>query len=247
MAAVASMRKGPPLDLALAGAIAVAPGVSLCEDGDRASVFVWGMVVSCWDAADVVGRRVAAVQLVETRSAGHAEVADGFGVGIVTLWRWRRAWQAEGVAGLAPQAKGTRRASKLTEAKVAEIRSARAEGRSMRTIAIRVGVSPDSVCGRWGPDRLSASPLARALSPPSAGSPGSARTSHRRARSGPARRAGRSGTGDLRGWFASLGRGVGDPACPGRHWPARGGHPDSSLAGSWHRSWLNRPGIRGGS
>ncbi|HXH56839.1 putative transposase [Iamia sp.] len=146
-----TLRKGPPLDMTPAEAVAVAPGVSLCEESDRCVVFVWGMVVSCWDTADVVGRRLAAVQLVETRSAGHAEVAAGFGVGSVTLWRWRQAWQAEGVAGLVPRAKGPKRASKLTDAKVTEIRSARAEGLSMRGIAARVGVSPDSVLRALGP------------------------------------------------------------------------------------------------
>lgn len=151
MSGVATLRKGPPLGMVPAGSVGVAPGVSLLEDADRASVFVWGMAVSCWDAGDVVGRRLAAVQLVETRSAGHAEVAAGFGVGLVTLWRWRRAWQADGVAALAPQVKGPKRASKLSEAKVAEICSARAEGLSMRAIAARVGVSPDSVLRALGP------------------------------------------------------------------------------------------------
>ncbi len=151
MAAVGTLRKGPPLDMAPAESVTVASGVSLCEAADRGAVFVWGMVVSCWDTADVVGRRLAAVQLVETRSAGHGEVAGGFGVGSVTLWRWRRAWQAGGVAGLVPRAKGPKRPSKLTDAKVAEIRSARAEGLSLRAVATRVGVSADSVLRALGP------------------------------------------------------------------------------------------------
>ncbi|MGK2933609.1 MAG: hypothetical protein ACSLFD_12730, partial [Solirubrobacterales bacterium] len=79
MAAVATLRNGPPLDLAPAGSVLVAPGVWLCEEDGHGSVFVWGMAVSVWDATDIVGRRLAAVQLVETRSAGHAEVAAGFG------------------------------------------------------------------------------------------------------------------------------------------------------------------------
>jgi len=125
--------------------------VWLFEDADGGSVFVWGMAVSVWDGADVVGRRLAAVQLVKTRAAGQGEVAAGFGVGGVTLWRWLRAWQADGVAGLAPQAKGPRGPSKLTEAKVAEIRAARAEGLSIRAIAAQVGVAPDSVLRALGP------------------------------------------------------------------------------------------------
>ena len=165
MAAVATLRKGPPLDIAPAESVGVAPGVSLCEAADRGAVFVWGMVVSCWDATDVVGRRLAAVQLVETRSAGHAEVAAGFGVGSVTLWRWRQAWQAGGVAGLVPRAKGPKRPSKLTEAKVAEIRSARAEGLSMRAVATRVGVSADSVLRALGPRPVTDTVAGRSAEP----------------------------------------------------------------------------------
>ena len=151
MAAVATLRKGSPLPMAPGGAEEVAPGVWLCEGGEGGSVFVWGMAVSVWDTTDVVGRRLAAVQLVETRSAGHAEVAAGFGVSGVTLWRWRQRWEAAGVAGLAPQAKGPKRASKLTVAKVAEIRARRAEGLSLRAIATAVGVSHDTVRRAVGP------------------------------------------------------------------------------------------------
>ena len=134
-----------------AGSVLVAPGVSLAEDADGGSVFVWGMAVSVWDGSDAVGRRLAAVQLVATRTAGHGEVAAGFGVTGVTLWRWVRAWQADGVGGLAPQAKGPKGPSKLTEAKVAEIKAARAEGLSMRDVGARVGVSHDSVRRALGP------------------------------------------------------------------------------------------------
>jgi len=151
MGSVATLREGPPLPLVPAGSVMVAPGVWLSEDADGGSVFVWGMAVSVWDGSDVVGRRLAAVQLVRTRAAGQGEVAAGFGVGGVTLWRWLRAWQADGVGGLAPQAKGPRGPSKLTEAKVAEIRAARAEGLSIRAIAAQVGVAPDSVLRALGP------------------------------------------------------------------------------------------------
>jgi prepilin-type processing-associated H-X9-DG protein len=137
--------------MAPAGSVEVGQGVGLWETDEGGSVFVWGMAVSVWDGGDVVGRRLAAVQLVETRAAGHGEVAIAFGVGQVTLWRWRQAWRADGVSGLAPGVKGPKRASKLTEAKVAEIAAARAEGLSMRAIAARVGVSPDSVLRALGP------------------------------------------------------------------------------------------------
>ena len=43
----------------------------------------------CFDAGDEVGRRLAAVQLVETEIARPSQVASGFAVTRDTLWRWR--------------------------------------------------------------------------------------------------------------------------------------------------------------
>jgi len=125
--------------------VPIAPGVDLLEGEDGGVVFLWAMATSCWSTGDVASRRLAAVQLVETASASHRAVAAGFGAGEVTLWRWRRAFAAGGVAALEPGVKGPKRASKLTEAKVAEIVAARASGASMASIATTVGVSLNSV------------------------------------------------------------------------------------------------------
>jgi len=125
--------------------VPIATGVDLLEGKDGGVVFLWAMATSCWSPGDVASRRLAAVQLVETASASHRAVAAGFGVGEVTLWRWRRAFAAGGVAALEPETKGPKGPSKLTEAKVAEIVAARATGASMASIATKVGVSLNSV------------------------------------------------------------------------------------------------------
>lgn len=139
------MHRGQPLPLVPAGAVAVAPGVEVLEVEQGGAVFVWGRAAWCWDAGDVVARRLAAVQLVETRSARHGEVAAALGTDPDTLRRWRRAYGVGGVEALRPAKPGPKRPSKLTEGTVEEIRRRRAEGASMDEVAAAVGVSRNSV------------------------------------------------------------------------------------------------------
>jgi prepilin-type processing-associated H-X9-DG protein len=106
---------------------------------------IWGMATSCWSTGDVVGRRLAAVNLVETGAARHIEVARAFGINDDTLREWRRAWRAGGVEGLALGPKGPKGPSKLTAEMAERVRVARGEGKSLRAIAALVGVSTDTV------------------------------------------------------------------------------------------------------
>lgn len=128
-----------------AGSVRVGDGVDLVENDRGGVVALWGMATWCWEPGDVVGRRLAVVQLVATGAASRVEVAAGFGVSAEAARRWSRAYEAGGVEALALAAKGPRRASKLTELKRAEIRSVRAEGCSMAEVAARTGVSLNSV------------------------------------------------------------------------------------------------------
>jgi len=115
------------------------------ENEEGGAVFVWGMAVSCWDTGDIVGRRLAAVQLVTTGAATQIEVGAGFGAGEATVQRWMAAWRRDGMDGLVPAQKGPRRPSKLTAAVVAGIKALRAAGASMDAIAAATGVSRNSV------------------------------------------------------------------------------------------------------
>jgi len=141
------VRKGCPMPLAVApkGSSPVSTGVDLREDDEGGVVFLWGMASWCWQPGDVVGRRLAAVQLVGTSASKPGEVAAAFGVDQATLWRWRRDYATGGVEALATERRGPRGPSKLTEEKVAEIRRLRAEGRSRDAIAAEAGVSAGSV------------------------------------------------------------------------------------------------------
>jgi transposase len=134
------------LPLPVADAVVVAVGVELVYDDDGAgAVFVWGNAAWCWRAGDAAGRRLAAVQMVSTGAASQRQVAAALGVDETTVWRWRSAYDAGGVAALAERSKGPRRPSKLTAGKVAEIVAARGEGLSLQAVADRVGVSTNSV------------------------------------------------------------------------------------------------------
>ncbi|MHB8289595.1 MAG: hypothetical protein ACYDEY_10235 [Acidimicrobiales bacterium] len=65
------VQSGQPLPLRPAGSVAIGPAVSMIEDGQGGMTFGWGMASSCWNAGDVVGRRLAAVTLVATKAAHH--------------------------------------------------------------------------------------------------------------------------------------------------------------------------------
>lgn len=135
-----------PLPLAPAGSLRVADGVAFLEDvAGNGSVFLWGMAGWSWGGGDRAARRLAAVQLVNTKAARQRRVAAAFGVNEDSLVRWRSSYAAGGVEALVVRRPGPRGPSKLTEAKRAEIASLRSTGRSMEEIASAVEVSLNSV------------------------------------------------------------------------------------------------------
>jgi len=79
------VRREQPPPLRPAGSVPIGPAVSLLENEHGGAVSVWGMVSACWEDANVVGRRLAAVTLVTTRAATQLEVAPAFAVDDATL------------------------------------------------------------------------------------------------------------------------------------------------------------------
>jgi len=135
-----------PLPLAPSGSLRVADGVSFLEDSDgNGSVFLWGMAAWSWRAGDRAARRLAAVQLVNSKVARQREVAEAFGAHENSLVRWRSAYGVGGVEALVTERPGPKGPSKLTEAKGTEIRSLRASGLSLAAVAERAGVSTATV------------------------------------------------------------------------------------------------------
>lgn len=135
-----------PLPLAPGGSVRVAAGVAFLEDGDGfGSVFLWGMAAWSWGGNDQVARRLAAVQLVESKAATQRQVAGVFGVNEDTLLIWRGEYRTHGTSGLVGKRPGPKGPSKLSDAVRAEICMLRAEGLSLRDVAARVGVSTFTV------------------------------------------------------------------------------------------------------
>jgi hypothetical protein len=133
----------PPL--APAGAVLIGDAATLVADGDGGRVFIRGELCFVWDAGDDLGRRLAAVQLVRIKAATAMAVATAFEVTTVTLWRWRKERDTSGAQGLAQDKRGPKGPSRLTPEVVADIRSRRRGGASLRAIAAAVGVSTFSV------------------------------------------------------------------------------------------------------
>jgi len=136
----------PVLPLIPAGATPIGPIAALVADPDGGSVvYVNGLATFCFDADDEVGRRLAAVQLVETEIARPSQVASGFAVTCNTLWRWRCEFAADGVAGLAPGKRGPTGPFKLTDEVVARIRELQQQGWTLAAIGAETGVSTATV------------------------------------------------------------------------------------------------------
>ena len=143
---MARMLTQVPLPLLPGDAAEIAPGVGMVTGPDGSGVmWVHGLATFAWDAGDEAGRRLAAVQLQKLKAATQAQVAEAFGVIPVSVWRWEKALAAGGVAGLVPDRKGPRRASKLTPAVVARIRELDGQGLGKAGIAAAAGVSESSV------------------------------------------------------------------------------------------------------
>ena len=139
------MADGRPLPLRPAGSVEIGPAVHFLETDEAGAVFLDGMASWCWERADVVGRRLAAVQLSETNAARPGAIAAVFGVEYETLRCWRLAWRERGVEGLIPQKTGAKGPYKLTAKKREEIAALHAQGLGLRAIARAVGLDPSTV------------------------------------------------------------------------------------------------------
>ncbi|MGK2852486.1 MAG: putative transposase [Microbacteriaceae bacterium] len=140
------MTAQPPLPMVpVAGAIPVGSSAALIEDGDGGRVFVLGQLFYAWAVEDVALRRLAAVKLVEHEVAAVSQVCAAFGVGTVTLWRWRAVLAEQGVAGLVPGKRGPKGPSRLTPEVVADITARRGDGGTLAQIGDALSMAPNTV------------------------------------------------------------------------------------------------------
>jgi transposase-like protein len=133
------------LPLLPAEAVPIGPVAGLVEGPEGGVVFVCGMATFAFDAGDEVGRRLAAVQLVTTDIASAVTVAEGFGVSVETLWRWRRRFDADGVGGLMTAKTGPKGPRKLTGRIIKRARELDEQGRSLAAIGEALGISVSTV------------------------------------------------------------------------------------------------------
>jgi len=136
------------LPLVPAGSFPVADGLAFLEDVEgNGSVFLWGMAAWCWRAGDAGARRLAAVQLVNSKAARQRQVAAAlaFSVHENSLVRWRSIYEAGGVSSLVDDRPGPKGPSKVDEAKRQEITDLRALGLSLVEVARRTKVSTATV------------------------------------------------------------------------------------------------------
>src|SRR5665811_2604578 len=125
----------PVLPMLPAQARSIGASAGLLEGPDGGVVFVFGLVTFSYAADDEAGRRLAAVQLVQSKIALSVDVASAFGVTGVTLWKWGRDYTAGGVAGLLRIRSGPKGPIKLTEALRARILELDASGLTLLKIA----------------------------------------------------------------------------------------------------------------
>jgi hypothetical protein len=135
-----------PLPWLPEGAVEVARGVGVVA-GDDGSGAVWvhGMVTFCWEPGDEAGRRLAALQLIQTKAARVKEVAAVWGEDPSTVWRWKKARESGGVAALVPGKRGPKGPSRLTPELTGRIRELDAAGNPLTAIAAQTGVSTFAV------------------------------------------------------------------------------------------------------
>src|SRR5699024_6912336 len=136
------MTAQPPLNLvAEPHAVPIGPGAALVEDDTGGRVYVHGNLVHLWQAGEQDLRRLAAVQLIDTKAALVRDVAFAFGVTQPTLWRWRDQLTTQGLIGLVSEKRGPKGPSRVTPQIQAEILTRRTQGETLQQIANATGVS----------------------------------------------------------------------------------------------------------
>ena len=135
----------PPLPLHPRGAREMGAAAALLEEETGGVVFIWGNATFAWEATDPAGRRFAAVQLVVTKTAKAAQVARAFEVSTSTLFRWCLDFSESGLGGLLAGKRGPKGQRVLDAAQIEVVKVLRAEGKSLRDIATRLGCSTSPV------------------------------------------------------------------------------------------------------
>jgi transposase-like protein len=119
--------------------------VAVLERGDQVAYFASGVPVFVHRVDDPVGRRVAAVQLMELGLARQDELSATLHVDRSTLYRQRRKVKTDGVLGVVDGKRGPRGPHRFTAEKRQRVAALLEAGRSIRHAAEQVGVTEGTI------------------------------------------------------------------------------------------------------
>jgi transposase len=133
------------LPLHPAEAIVINDTVSFIDDGMTVGYFAAGIPLFLHAREDVVGRRVAAAQIIALGLATPTELSVGLRVGRTTLYRQQQRFKSQGVEGLADEKHGPKGPHKHTEQLISQAQGLLDAGKSNRAVAEEVGVSEGTI------------------------------------------------------------------------------------------------------
>lgn len=133
------------LPLHPAEAIVINDTVSFVDDGKTVGYFAAGIPLFLHAREDVVGRRVAAAQIIALGLATPTELSVGLRVGRTTLYRQQQRFKSHGVEGLTDEKHGPKGPHKHTEQLISQAQGLLDEGKSNRAVAEEVGVSEGTI------------------------------------------------------------------------------------------------------
>lgn len=128
-----------------AGAREINAVVAMVEREEEVAYFASGVPLFVHRADDPVGRRVAAVQMMELGLARQDELSAALHINRTTLYRQQRQVQAHGVLGVVDGKRGPRGPHRFTSEKRERVAELLAAGRSIRHAAEQVGVTEGTV------------------------------------------------------------------------------------------------------
>src|SRR5215470_10650679 len=119
--------------------------VAMVRQHEQVAYFASGLPIFVHAEDDVVGRRVAAAQLVELGLAQQDELSDALGVHRSTLYRQHRKLTSEGVLGVVDGKRGPHGPHRFTADKRQRVMHMLSEGRPVREAARQVGVTEGAI------------------------------------------------------------------------------------------------------
>jgi len=119
--------------------------VAVVEREEQVAYFASGVPLFVHRADDLVGRRVAAVQMMQLGLAGQDELSAALHVNRTTLYRQQRKVQAHGVLGVVNGKRGPHGPHRFTADKRNQVQELLQAGVSIRQAAARVGVTEGTI------------------------------------------------------------------------------------------------------